>query len=531
MFEESVSQIMTPHVVSIKPSDTVYDALSLMFEKKISFIVVSSNDNFPIGVITERDIINTNSKPDYRGIKADSIMSSPVMTVKNNDTAFSALRKLAINNIRHLVVVNESGKTSGILTLTDFLQRLGFEYFIGIKEVSDVMGSNMPTLSPGDKVQDAISSMDEIGAECAVILDNKALVGIFTERDVISASYKGIDPSLTNIKDIMTQPVFSVFADTHLLEALSVMQKKGIRHLPVVDAAGQIKGLVSQSGIVKGMELKYTGFVKSIIVNHEKELLKVNAQLEEKVQVRTKELDDKNLQLKKEVAKHKRTAKTLEKSREELRRLTLHLQEVREEERSRIARDIHDELGQMLSIFKLDLLWINKRLRKDEAPILSKIENLSDMADSAIDSVQRITSELRPPLLDDLGFVPVINWLTGNFSERSGIGCELLIKPENIILDNKMSIAVFRIIQESLTNIMRHSEATKAKVLISYSKKLLNVLIEDNGRGISNDELLALDSFGLMGMKERLYPWNGTIRIKTGLNGGTTVSVTIPLDV
>jgi signal transduction histidine kinase len=231
-----------------------------------------------------------------------------------------------------------------------------------------------------------------------------------------------------------------------------------------------------------------------------------------------------------DITKRKQAEDELKKSREQLHKLTMHLQNVREDERKRIARDIHDELGQILSVFNLELLWIKKRLHIDQKSLTNKIREIMKMADGAIDSVQRISSELRPTLLDDLGLVAGIEWHAQDFERRTGIKCNLAMGPEEISLDDKLSTALFRIFQESLTNVLRHAEATSLDVSMSITGGQLVLEIKDNGRGISDKDVSGSKSLGLIGMRERVSPWSGEINV-TGVTGeGTTVSVSVPLD-
>ena len=228
-----------------------------------------------------------------------------------------------------------------------------------------------------------------------------------------------------------------------------------------------------------------------------------------------------------DITERKRTHEELERSREQLRSLALHLQNAREGERVRIARNIHDELGQILSVFKLDLLWISKRLRSDQKPISGKIEEVSGLVDNAIDSVQRISSDLRPTLLDDVGLVAGMEWQAGEFSKRTGIECNVSVEPEEIALDENMSVDIFRIFQEALTNVVRHAEATRIDVSLKVDSDKLLLEIKDNGRGIKEKEISSPGSLGLMGMRERVYSWGGELHINGVAGKGTTLIVSM----
>ena len=219
----------------------------------------------------------------------------------------------------------------------------------------------------------------------------------------------------------------------------------------------------------------------------------------------------------------------LNNSREQLRALAARLQVVREEERTQIARQIHDELGQQLTGFKMDLSWLSKKLPKTNKSLGNKTESMMKLIDEAIQSVRKISSELRPGILDDLGLVAAIEWQAQDFQKRSGIKCELKLNLKEIDLDRNLSTAVFRIFQETLTNVIRHAKATRVKTTLVKKNGKLELKVEDNGKGIGQNKIFDSKSLGLVGMRERILPWQGQIDIH-GIRGqGTTVRVIIPL--
>jgi signal transduction histidine kinase len=218
------------------------------------------------------------------------------------------------------------------------------------------------------------------------------------------------------------------------------------------------------------------------------------------------------------------------RSREELRSLSAHIQSAREEERGSIAREIHDELGQVLSKLKLDLSWLKKRLAPEQKPLLEKADRMSDLVDSTVKTVQRISSELRPGVLDYLGLAEAIDWQLKEFREQTGIECMAAIAPEFAIEDKDVSTAVFRIFQETLTNIIRHAKASRVSVDLKQEDGVLTLEIRDNGEGIARENISDPASFGIMSMRERARHLGGSV-IVTGEPGkGTTVLVRIPLD-
>lgn len=252
--------------------------------------------------------------------------------------------------------------------------------------------------------------------------------------------------------------------------------------------------------------------------------------LEELVEERTAELQTANEQLLREITERKRSEQELKQSRERLRDLASHLEFVQERERSKIAREIHDELGQALTALKMDIHWLGQRLSGDEQRLLDKTKSMSKLIDMTVQSVQRISSELRPGLLDDLGLSAAVEWQAEEFRNRTGIQCKVMSDPEEIALSQALSTAVFRIFQEALTNIARHANATKVEVNLKKKSGKIELMVCDNGKGIAEKEITDARSFGLIGMRERVHSFRGELIITGTSNKGTTVKVSIPLD-
>lgn len=261
-----------------------------------------------------------------------------------------------------------------------------------------------------------------------------------------------------------------------------------------------------------------------------RDLVRHRKHLEELVEERTAELEDTNEQLQKEITGHKRSEEQLKQSRERLRDLASHLESIREEERSRIAREIHDELGQALTALKMDIHWVGQRLSEDQGSLLEKTKSASRLIDTTTQSVQRISSELRPGLLDDLGLSAAVEWQAAEFQERTGIPCEIVSDPEDITLNHALSTAVFRIFQEAITNIARHANATEVKVVLRKEPGTVELTVGDNGKGITEKQISDERSFGLVGMRERVNYFGGDLTISGMPNKGTTVTASIPLD-
>jgi len=224
-----------------------------------------------------------------------------------------------------------------------------------------------------------------------------------------------------------------------------------------------------------------------------------------------------------------RAEKELEHSRQELRNLSTHQQTVREEERTRIAREIHDELGQTLTALKMDLAWLRNHLPDGRKPLHAKVRQMSELAGRTIETVHRIATELRPGLLDDLGLTAAIEWQAGDFQNRSGIACSTVLAAEDLELDRDLATALFRIFQETLTNVARHAGATRVEVKLERSEDRIVLTVADDGRGITKSQSEDDRAFGIIGMRERAHLWGGELRITGSRQEGTRVTVDIPL--
>lgn len=229
-----------------------------------------------------------------------------------------------------------------------------------------------------------------------------------------------------------------------------------------------------------------------------------------------------------ERSERRRAEERLHQSHEQLRSLFLHLQHVREEERIRIAREVHDELGQSYTGLKLQLTWLAGRLPKEMKLLRAKIHEMAEGIDEAIHAVRRIATELRPGLLDTAGLPAALEWQTNVFQKQTGIRCRVKLALRDGTMDQKLNTAFFRIFQETLTNIIRHANATKVEVRFVESAEHYILEVKDNGRGISESEILNTKSMGLIGMSERAALLGGEVRLRGAPGKGTTVTVRIP---
>ena len=217
------------------------------------------------------------------------------------------------------------------------------------------------------------------------------------------------------------------------------------------------------------------------------------------------------------------------------RALSAHLQSVREEERSHVAREIHDELGQVLTGLKMDLAWlkhrlVEERLETSRALLLNKVQDMSGLIDTTIQAVRQLATELRPGILDHLGLSAAIEWQAEEFEKHSGIRCRVIGMLADVPLDKEQTTAAFRIVQESLTNVARHAEAaTAVTILLSQEANRLVLEIEDDGLGFQEKNLASRDTLGLLGMRERAAILGGEVQITSEPGQGTKVAARIPL--
>jgi signal transduction histidine kinase len=219
----------------------------------------------------------------------------------------------------------------------------------------------------------------------------------------------------------------------------------------------------------------------------------------------------------------------LRRSLDQLRALTSYLQYVREEERTRIAREVHDELGQALTGLKLDMSWLAARVARNARPVKDKVKTMVDHIDETIQTVRRIATELRPGILDSLGLVAALEWQANEFQSRTGIPCQVDASVDDSQLQPQFATVFFRIYQETLTNIIRHAGATRVEVRLAEVAGALVLTVQDNGRGISDEEIANTRSIGLVGMRERAMLIGGDITLQGAPGKGTLMTLRVPL--
>ena len=276
------------------------------------------------------------------------------------------------------------------------------------------------------------------------------------------------------------------------------------------------------------------GFAKltrDMTERHQKEetLTKAKGLLELHVEQRTAVLARVNEQLRAEIAFRERAEEELKTSLDQLRALAGRLQSVREEERTLIAREIHDELGQACTAIKMDLALIGRKTTRTQSQLRAKVKSATQVMDNMIVTLRKIASELRPRALDDLGLTAALEWQAQEFESRTGIHCRVVWPQEPIALDSERSTAIFRIFQESLTNVARHAHATRVEARLERDADQLLFQVHDNGRGFDPEEAKARMSLGLVGMQERALLLNGELKVEGVPGAGTTIALRIAL--
>ena len=224
-----------------------------------------------------------------------------------------------------------------------------------------------------------------------------------------------------------------------------------------------------------------------------------------------------------------KAAAEIERSHRQLRDLYQQMHEVREGERVRIARELHDELAQWLTALKMDVSWLAGRLPKGDDRLRDRFERMKQLVDTTVTSVRRIAADLRPAMLDDLGLVPAIEHLLHGFSQRTGIVVGLDASTDDIEFREPLATAVYRMVQEALTNVARHARATEVRVTIRIEGDDLTVSAWDNGIGISASRLESGKSLGILGIKERARTLGGGADVRGAPEGGTVVEIKVPV--
>jgi PAS domain S-box-containing protein len=230
-----------------------------------------------------------------------------------------------------------------------------------------------------------------------------------------------------------------------------------------------------------------------------------------------------------DITERRRSEEEIAASREQLRALAARLVGVREEERALMAREVHDNLGQMLTSIKMGLIWVSSRLQPEQGKLRERAADTAELIDTTIETVRQISRELRPGILDDLGLVAALEWEVKEFERRTGVVCDFVSRLSEEVRDTQTATALFRILQEALTNVARHAAAHRVEVELESNNQRLRLLVSDNGRGITQTEINDKSALGLLSMRERAYAMGGQVAISGQAGVGTTIVAEVPL--
>ena len=229
-----------------------------------------------------------------------------------------------------------------------------------------------------------------------------------------------------------------------------------------------------------------------------------------------------------DITERKKSEAEIINTTEQLRELTSHLQNIRKEERKRIAREIHDELGQQLAAIKMDTVWIDKQTPVGSVIVKDKLQNILELVDGSHRSVRKILNELRPAVLDDNSLLEAMDWLGQQFTEYTGKAVYFTTTPGGFKLDPEAATCIFRVYQEALSNIMRHAEAQSVRSSLKLSSNSIILAMEDDGKGFDIDIAEGKKRFGLLGMKERVYALQGKFDLASAPGKGTKIVISLP---
>ena len=229
-----------------------------------------------------------------------------------------------------------------------------------------------------------------------------------------------------------------------------------------------------------------------------------------------------------DVTQRTRAEEALRRSRQEIHELARAASTAREQEKSRIARELHDELGQALTALKIDVAWLREGLREAPEEVKRKLASMQVLLDGTVAAARRISADLRPLMLDDLGLLAACDWLAQNFTNRTGIACEFVVGAGDLDLPDPYATAIFRVFQESLTNVSKHSEATQVEATLERGDGEIVLTVRDNGRGFPVDAARKAGSYGLVGLKERALLLDGSVSVESEPGKGTRIEMRIP---
>jgi PAS domain S-box-containing protein len=282
---------------------------------------------------------------------------------------------------------------------------------------------------------------------------------------------------------------------------------------------------------IQAVPFKFAEILEGKTVSSERKLVRKDGSVIE-IEITAKIIGpDRFLSFIRDITERKKVEQELILSRENLRELSNHIENIREEERLHIAREIHDELGQQLTVLKMDVARIDKKLADEQAEMTADTQKILGLINKMVDTVRKISSELRPGMLDDLGLIEALDWYCHDFGKRFGLKTNFISNIQETRFPKKLTIGIFRILQESMTNVARHAEASKVDVTFIQQHEQLILLIEDNGKGFDPQASREKKTLGIMGMQERAIMINGSYKVNSQPGKGTIIEVTVNLDV
>src|ERR1035438_3902014 len=476
------------------------------------------------------------SKYKYSDSKPYAFVSAPIV-IGGNQIGVLIFR-ISIEYINQIMTNDENWEVSGFGKTVE-------TYIVGS---DDKMRNNSRFF-----IQDPVNYLKQLknaGVDNSILLDikksNSSILIQEVRTEASTEALKGVSNTKI-IKDYRSVQVLSsympltimglnwiVLAEIDTKEAFasvtSLQENLVMISLFILLLGGIIAVFISRS-VIKPV-LSLTDAVKKFSVGDLTERTKVYADDELGLLAATfnkmaDEIMQQTTRLKTELSEREKIEVELEYSREKLSSLSTYLQAAREDERKMIAREIHDELGQALNTLKLRVTMLKDYFPEGDTQPIIKISQINELIDNVITVVKKLITELRPQLLDDLGLSAAIEWYVTEFEKNSGIKCFIFFENEQFSFNPDLNISIFRIIQESLTNVARHSRATKVDIRYYETGNSLIFSIIDNGIGIKPENLTGSHSFGIIGMKERIKYWQGDISF-VGKDTGTTITVTIP---
>ena len=476
------------------------------------------------------------SKYKYSDSKPYAFVSAPIVTGGNQIGVL--IFRISIEYINQIMTNDENWEVSGFGKTVE-------TYIVG----SDYKMRNNSRFFIQDPVN-YLKQLKNAGVDNSILLDikksNSSILIQEVRTEASTEALKGVSNTKI-IKDYRSVQVLSsympltimglnwiVLAEIDTKEAFasvtSLQENLVMISLFILLLGGIIAVFISRS-VIKPV-LSLTDAVKKFSVGDLTERTKVYADDELGLLAATfnkmaDEIMQQTTRLKTELSEREKIEVELEYSREKLSSLSTYLQAAREDERKMIAREIHDELGQSLNTLKLRVTMLKDYFPEGDTQPIIKISQINELIDNVITVVKKLITELRPQLLDDLGLSAAIEWYVTEFEKNSGIKCFIFFENEQFSFNPDLNISIFRIIQESLTNVARHSRATKVDISYYETGNSLIFSIIDNGIGIKPENLTGSHSFGIIGMKERIKYWQGDISF-VGKDTGTTITVTIP---